>query len=161
MASKSLSVTVRQTINADQRVAFEVIAPIDLRKVFPGYAFFPAVVDVRNYPGHWDKAGLSRMPVFTDGSTAHETLIDYDSPRTFSYEVTGFTNIFGHIVSKARGEWLFSTIHTGVTHIDWTYEFYPRKAMRPFLKCITPFWRRYMQKSLRLACQQVTGYRKP
>lgn len=152
MRNRKITIAVSQTCKTSQQIAFEAIAPIDLKKIFTGYAFFPGVVGVRNYPGHWDEAGLSRIPVFSDGSIARETLVTYDPPVTFSYKIVGFTNIFKYVVYEARGKWAFSSTADGLTRIEWTYEFYPRQGMRPLLRFgIAPFWKKYMQRALQSA----------
>jgi hypothetical protein len=143
-------------IDADQPTVFAIIAPIDLTLIFTGFGVLPAVTGVRDYPGHWDAAGLARTPVFSDRSTAHETLLQYEPPARFSYEITGFTNIFGRIVSKAHGEWIFTPVEPGKTRVEWTYTFTPLQGRRLLLQyCILPLWKRYMQKALRLAGDEV------
>jgi len=159
MTNRSISVTVSCTIKARRQVVFAAIAPIDLRTIFTGYGLLPSVVEVRNYPGHWDEVGLWRTPVFSDGGTARETLVTYRPPLYFSYQITNFTNIFDRIVSKAYGKWIFSEYSDGTTLVEWTYEFFPLGGRRLLVKFgIVPFWKRYMEKALRLVSLQVTNH---
>ncbi|WP_207920360.1 SRPBCC family protein [Saccharopolyspora aridisoli] len=84
----------------------------------------------------------------TDGSTATETLTEYDPGRSFAYELTDFTNVLGRLVSGVRGEWTFSPDGSG-TLIRWTYDFKPRAACHgPIRVGLGPLWRRYMLAAL-------------
>ncbi len=81
------------------------MVPIDLPVVFRPWGPFPGVTAVTNQPESWNFVGGTRNPQLTDGSTATETLTEYTYGSSFAYEITGFTNMLGHLVSGVRGEW--------------------------------------------------------
>jgi hypothetical protein len=130
---------------------FEIIAPIDLALIFKGWGPFSAVRGVQNQTDDWDRPGPTRNPVLSDGSTATEALTEYTKGHSFAYELTGFTNVLGRLVSGVRGEWTFTPDHGG-TVIRWTYEFKPlRRRIRLVRTALAPLWRRYMQASVEAA----------
>lgn len=156
MHSKDVVITVKMNVGVSPGRAFEVIAPIDLRKIFTGYGFLPAVVRVDDAPPKWDKAGLSRNPVFSDGGTAREKLLTYQPSSTFSYQITDFTNVFGRMVAHIRGEWHFSSSSPGETTVAWRYTFTPKRGYARIMRYLVgPIWKRYMLRALRLACNEA------
>ncbi|HEY6737065.1 MAG TPA: SRPBCC family protein [Candidatus Saccharimonadia bacterium] len=150
------SATVTRQVGAGPQQTFTVIVPINLSTIFTGYWFLPAVKDVRDYPGRWDEAGLSRTPIFSDGNSAHETLVTHTPPSSFSYEIRDFTGVFGRLVEAAHGVWYFEPAPDGGTTVSWTYTFTPRAFFGPLIRyAILPLWSRYMARALRLACDEV------
>lgn len=144
----TVPVTVQARTAVDPVTVFEVVVPIDLSLVFLRWGPFPGVRGASNQAGPWDHVGASRNPDLTDGSTATETLTEYDSGRSFAYEITDFTNVLGRLASGVRGEWTFTPDGDG-TLIRWTYEFKPRPACYvPIQVGLAPFWRRYMLRGL-------------
>lgn len=149
--------TVHTTINALKAKAFRHIAPIDLTSIFTGFGPLPSVAETRNQTGPWDGAGRSRTVVFSDGSSATETLTGYEDAHRFSYRITGFTGVLRYLASEARGEWKFDTTPTGHTSVVWRYEFVSRsKWLKPLVGLFTKrLWRGYMERALSLSKAQV------
>jgi len=131
--------------------AFAAIAPIDLRAIFTGWGPLPAVVGVDNQPPRWDRPGLARNPRFSDGGTVKERLTQYDPPHSFAYELTGFTNALGWLVTKVRGEWTMTPDGAG-SMVRWSYGFYPLPGRFWLVRwVIAPMWRRYARRALAAA----------
>ena len=65
-----VTVQTRTALSPDR--AFQ--PAVDLSLVFKGWGPFPAVRGVRNQTGAWDKPGISRNPILSDGSVASEKL---------------------------------------------------------------------------------------
>lgn len=140
----TVPVTVQARTPVDPAAAFGVVAPVDLSLVFRPWGPFPGVSGVSGQTGPWDHVGAARNPDLTDGSTATETLTEYDRGRSFAYELTDFTNVLGRLVSGVRGEWTFAPDGSG-TLIRWTYEFKPRDGCFALIRIgLAPLWRRYM-----------------
>ena len=127
---------------------------VDLSLVFKGWGPFPAVRGVRNQTGAWDRAGASRNPILSDGSTAAEKLTEYTPGHSFAYEVTGFTNIvLRRLAYGVRGEWTFTRGGSG-TVIRWTYEFEPLRRRYWLVRhVLAPLWRHYMQAGVEAAAR--------
>lgn len=153
---KSVPVTVSGSVTSAQKQTFLTIQPIDLRILFRGYLFFPAVTGVRDDPGHWDAPGLSRKPIFSDGNSAREALMTYEPFSSFSYRITDLTGPFGHVVERIVGSWVFTEIEEHSTNITWTYTFMPKRYFYGVTRFfIAPLWRRYMESALQFACMEV------
>jgi Polyketide cyclase / dehydrase and lipid transport len=136
--------------------AFDGMMPIDLSTIFTGLGPLPAVTGTVDQTGSWDHVGVSRKPVLSDGTTVYEQITEYTRPKSFAYEVSGFTNPLGGLVSVARGDWQFEPAADGATEIVWTYAFLPRLRRRALVALvIAPLWRRYMRRALDLAVQQI------
>jgi hypothetical protein len=147
-SDRTVPVTVQARTTAGPTSAFGVVVPIDLSLVFRGWGPFPGVKTVSAQSGAWDHVGVSRQPELTDGSHANETLTEYVQGHSFAYELTGFTNALGRLVTGVRGEWTFSPDGEG-TVIRWTYEFKPRRFLWAVLRfAVAPLWRRYMLSAL-------------
>jgi hypothetical protein len=158
--------TVQTRIQGQPDAVFAHIAPIDLASVFTGYGPLPAVTGTRDQTGPWDTPGQTRTTLLSDGSSATERLIQYESPRYLSYTVSGFTGVLRFFTSSAKGEWWFDAqpaavsggaTAAAVTSVKWRYAFEARSALAaPVLWLIAnALWRGYMRKALRLAKQQM------
>ena len=155
---QSAAATVITTIEAPQEKTFLHIVPIDLASIFTGYGPLPSVTQTLNQTGPWDAAGRSRTAVFSDGSSARETLTSYDYPNRFAYRITEFTGVLRFLASEARGEWWFESVPgRSATSVRWRYEFVSRsKFLKPLIGLFTrSLWRGYMAKALRLAKAQL------
>ncbi|WP_411880844.1 SRPBCC family protein [Polaromonas sp. YR568] len=154
----STAATVTTSIEAPAEKAFLHIVPIALASIFTGYGPLPSVTGTLDETGPWDAAGRSRTVVFSDGSSARETLVSYEYPSRFAYRITGFTGVLRFLASEAHGEWWFESVPgRSATSVRWRYEFISRSGiLKPLVGLFTrTLWRGYMGKALRLARAQV------
>ena len=159
-AAATASATVTTTVEAPRDKTFLHIVPIALTSIFTGYGPLPSVTETLNQTGPWDAAGRTRNVVFSDGSSARETLTSYDYPSRFAYRITELTGVLRLLASEARGEWWFESVPgRAATSVRWRYEFISRSAiLKPLVSLFTrTLWRGYMAKALRLAKAQVEG----
>ncbi|HKP08542.1 MAG TPA: SRPBCC family protein [Microbacterium sp.] len=154
-------VTVPVTVQTRSPLApgelFAFVVPVDLALVFRGWGPFPGVRGTENQTGAWDRAGQSRSPQLSDGSTAFEQLTEYTKGHSFAYELSAFTGQMRHLVRGVRGEWTFTPDGTG-TVVRWTYEFSPLAGRRFVIQwLVAPLWRRYMVSALRATVRESTN----
>jgi len=150
--------TVQTTIEASIEDAFEHIVPINLTSIFTGYGPLPAVTETRDQTGSWNAAGRTRTVVFSDGSSAQESLTGYEYPNRFTYSIKGFTGLLRLFTREAHGEWRFERVPgRNATAIHWRYEFVSRtKFLEPLVGFFTQkLWRGYMSRALSLSKAQV------
>lgn len=147
MFSTSIPVTVEQRSTAAPETVFAVVVPIDLPLIFHRLGPIPGVVRTEQQSGPWDRPGRTRVPHFTDGSTAFEEMLEYTHPHSFAYRVSRFTNpVLRFLVDHLRGEWTF-TPDGDATTIRWTYAFAPRHRLL-VRYALAPVWRVYMNAAL-------------
>ena len=153
----STATTAQTTINAARAQAFGHIVPIDLSSIFTGFGPLPSVLRTLDETGPWDSAGRSRTVVFSDGSSATESLTGYDFPNSFEYRITGFTGVLKYLATEAQGKWWFESTAEPGTTVRWRYEFVSRFALfTPLVSLFTKqLWRGYMGKALNLSKTQV------
>ncbi len=152
--SDSVPVTVEQQSTAPPETVFAVIVPIDLPLIFHRLGPLPGVAGAHEQSGPWDSPGRTRVPRFTDGSTAFEELLEYTPPHSFAYRVSRFTNpTLRLLVDHIRGEWTF-TPDGDATTIRWTYAFAPRHRLLVRYG-LAPIWRVYMKAALTRAVAET------
>lgn len=144
---RAISVTVSATSRTAPERAFDVIAPIDLPRIFLRFGPIPAVVRTRDQTGPWSAVGESRVVELADGSSAPERLTAYERPAHFGYRVGPFDGALGRLVDHADGAWWFREA-AGGTEIRWTYRFHPRRGIGLLVWAIVPFWRGYAGRAL-------------
>ncbi|WP_158866238.1 SRPBCC family protein [Leifsonia sp. AG29] len=151
----TVPVVVQARSRYTPEICFELIAPIDLARIFQGWGPFPAVNGASGQTGPWNAAGRTRHPQLSDGSTATESLTEYTEPSSFAYELSGFTGSMRHLFRVVRGEWTFTPDGTG-TLVRWTYEFAPLRGRLLLSRALVgPLWRRYATRALELALAAV------
>jgi hypothetical protein len=134
-------------------VAFKHIVPIDITSIFTGYGLLPAVTGTRGQSGEWNAEGCSRTVIFSDGSSARESLTGYEYPKRFTYRINGFTGVLRFFTSEARGEWTFERVPgSNATKVRWSYEFVSRAKFLEPLVClfVQKLWHGYLRQALSL-----------
>jgi len=116
---------------------------------YPKLGLLPAVTEIRDQSGPWDKPGQTRKLMLSDGGWVVEHITNVEPHGFFAYNLTDFQRIFKRLVDHARAEWTFIEVDGG-TSIHWSYTFYPlNAAARPVLTLIvTLLWAPYMKKVL-------------
>jgi len=146
------TVTVTGIAKADQETVFTTLAAISLPSIFTGMAPFPAVLEVHNNPGRWNEVGLTRNSLLSDGTTIDERLTSYEPNERFSYQVTGITSVFRHVVTMIEGQWNIQSDGQSTTRIIWVHSLHAKPGRSWLLRYIlAPLWRKYMERALALA----------
>ena len=150
-------VRIAATANAPIDRAFEIIVPIDVPSIMPGYGPLPAVTGVENQTGDWDAAGQTRVVRLADDTTAREEMTLYDAPIRFGYTVSDWSGALRFLTNEAKGEWHFSEIAPDQTRISWNYTFAPRSIWTAWLllAAVQFLWRGAMKQALRECVRQV------
>ena len=143
-------VTIAATANAPLEKAFEIIAPIDVPTIMPGYGPLPAVTGVENQTGAWDAVGQTRIVRLADNTMAREELTLYEAPHRFGYSVSAWSGTMKFLARGAKSEWHFSEIAAHQTRIEWRYAFTPRSMWTAWLllAAVQLLWRGAMKQAL-------------
>ena len=156
-AADLFSVSLAATANAPIEKAFEIIAPIDVPSIMPGYGVLPAVVGVENQTGDWDATGQTRTIRLADNTTVREEMTRYEAPNAFGYKVSEWSGALQFLPREAKGEWKFSEISPAQTKIEWNYTFAPRSLWTAWLllPIVQLMWRGAMKRALRECVRQT------
>lgn len=161
---------VSQHCPYNQEETFRTILGMDLRVLFSGMGPLPSVVDVEDERGSWDRAGATRRPRLSDGSSALEILTDVRPPDGLAYTITEITGMLGWFVEQVNAEWTLIPDHPGTyagghtaggtylggTTVLWRYDVIPRPYREPFVRLVLGrVWRAYMRRALSGALQEV------
>ncbi|SOD71909.1 polyketide cyclase/dehydrase/lipid transport protein [Jatrophihabitans sp. GAS493] len=144
----TVSYTVTRTSRVGVQQLFDEVVQEDvLPKVLHRYLLIPAVSHTEGNTGPWDVPGSVRTIRFTDGTSAREEVLEWESGRRFGYRVDHFSNALGPLATHAIGEWDFQPAPDG-SGFHWTYTFYPRnRAAVPAVRLLVRLiWRGYMAK---------------
>jgi hypothetical protein len=144
------STTIITIVKAPIDQAFHYIAPIYLPRIFPGAGPIAGISDTSINEG-WNKAGLSRIIYFKDGTTSQETMLTFNAPTSFSYQNENFTSaILGSTMVRLEGDWLFTKVDNNTTKIEWTYRAIPKNFFsRLFFRYVMMrFMKRMLQQAM-------------
>ncbi|WP_228527928.1 SRPBCC family protein [Pararhodonellum marinum] len=119
-------------VNVAADSAFNYIVPIDLSTIFKKYKRFPAVIKT-DETEKWITPGLTRTVYFDDGTTAKESLLTVVQGESFSYQIENFTSQLRFLAKRVEGNWEFTPMEDGQTHIVWTYTVIPKNFMARFI----------------------------
>ena len=156
-ASALFRVRVAATANASLSNAFEIIVPIDVTTIMPGYGPLPAVVGIENQTGHWDTIGQTRIVRLADSTTAREEITLYEAPTRFDYQISDWSGALKLLAREAKSEWHFREIAPDQTQITWNYAFAPRSVWTAWLllAAVQGLWRGAMKRALHECVRQA------
>ncbi|HMH59630.1 MAG TPA: SRPBCC family protein [Galbitalea sp.] len=149
MLTRGSTAIAELTTTASRVRTWNIATPLTPVGYYPRSGLLPAVLEVRNQTGTWDKPGQTRTLMLSDGGSVVERIMNVEPHGFFAYNLTDFTKIFGKLVDHARAEWTFSEVAGGTT-IHWSYTFFPKSGRaRPILATIvTLLWGPYMRRVL-------------
>jgi Polyketide cyclase / dehydrase and lipid transport len=149
MSTRGSTAIAELTAAASRAQTWNTATPLTPVGYYPKAGLLPAVLEVRDQTGNWDKPGQTRTLLLSDGGSVVEHTTNVEPYGFFAYNLTDFTKIFGKLVDHARAEWTFSEVPGGTT-IHWSYSFYAKSGpAKPILATIVKLlWGPYMRKVL-------------
>ena len=147
MSTRGSTAIAELTANASRTQTWNTATPLTPVGYYPKSGLLPAVIEVRDQSGAWDKPGQTRQLLLSDGGWVREKTTNIEPHDFFAYNLTDFQKIFKRLVSYARAEWTFSDADEG-TLIHWSYTFVPLNAgAAPVLGLIVRLlWGPYMRR---------------
>jgi hypothetical protein len=149
MSTRGSTAIAELTAAAPCSQAWSIATPLTPVGYYPKSGLLPAVTEVRDQTGNWDKPGQTRQLMLSDGGWVIEHTTNVEPFAFFAYNLTDFQKLFKRLVDHARAEWTF-TEAAGGTRIHWSYTFFPLNAgAGPVLALIVKLlWGPYMKKVL-------------
>lgn len=125
-------------------IAFAGVLEAPLEDLFTDRAgLIPSIRECTGQVGGWDSVGKTRTVVLADGSTNLETLVGYDPPGSYDYQLTDFTGPMKMLVARVEGRFTFVPEGDG-TRVTWSWKVHPTNPVaRAVLPVVGFFWRRY------------------
>jgi hypothetical protein len=93
---------------------------------FPKTDKLPAITKVEVLTPEWFKTGGQRRVTFADGTSVSERVVAYEKPKTFRYQIWGFTSAARFTVDYIVGEFAYTEEAPDKTRITWTYRIKPK-----------------------------------
>ena len=145
MSTRGSTAIAELTATASRTQTWNIATPLTPVGYYPKSGLLPAVTEVRDQSGAWDKPGQTRKLMLSDGGWVIEHTTNVEPYGYFAYNLTDFQKVFRRLVDHARAEWTFSEVDGG-TKIHWSYTFFPLNlAARPVLSLIVALlWAPYM-----------------
>jgi hypothetical protein len=149
MNARGSAAVAELTARASPIQTWSIATPLTPVGYYPKSGLLPAVIEVRDQTGSWDKPGQTRQLMLSDGGWVIEHTTDVEPDGFFAYDLTDFQRVFKRLVDHARAEWTFTAVDGG-TNIHWSYTFFPLNAgARLVLALIVRLlWGPYMKKVL-------------
>lgn len=146
---KILSTCQEIVIAAPRKEVFSIAAGLPAAKFINAYGPIPGIISTKGSVC-WQQTGDTREHTLSDKSSVNEELVSFAEDEFYAYRVTGFSGIFGQLVSEARGEWVFEWRGPHETLLTWTYSFTPKGS---FARLITSLivkygWQGYLRHAL-------------
>ncbi len=69
-------VEIQRELSVPAHVLFDTFMPIDLTQIMTGFGPLPAVSDIEDQTGPWDRVGAARTIRLADGNTMREVLTE-------------------------------------------------------------------------------------
>src|SRR5665213_2711302 len=118
MSTRGSTAIAELTAKASRNQTWGTATPLTPVGYYPRSGLLPAVLEVRDQTGKWDRPGQTRQLMLSDGGWVIEHTTNVEPYAFFAYNLTDFQKIFGKLVDHARAEWTFSEVPDG-TAILW------------------------------------------
>lgn len=124
-----LSQTVTRTVDVPVERLRAWLEAANVGEMIKGSSMLPSVTETRPVSGAWGQPGAVRRVYLSDGSTVLETFITERPPGYSTYYFTPESGPARRVVRYVRGEFLFTELPGGRTHVEWRYSVKPRTGL--------------------------------
>ncbi len=139
--------TVEDTIQVPREKYWELASRLDLEKIgsVGNYKNLPRIVRTEPVNGDFSALGHSRRVFFNTGKTVLESIIGYDKPRDFAYELSDLEINLRRVAHRARGHFSYTELAGGRTRVVWTYGFDQKNVifkwfLKRYIRSTHRFW---------------------
>lgn len=139
--------TVEDTINIPIEIYWELSFKLNLEEIgsVGNYNDLPKIIRTTPVNGNFSKVGDSRRVHFNTGQTLLESIVLWQKPDRFAYELTELEIGLKRVARRARGYFRHYPLPDGRTRIVWTYGFDQKNALlkwfiNRYIKTTHQFW---------------------
>jgi len=117
--------TVEDTVNVPLEIYWELSFKLNLEEIgsVGNYKNLPKIKKTTPVNGNFSKVGDSRRVHFDSGETLLESIILWENPGNFAYELTELEIDLKRVARRARGHFKHFALEEGKTRVVWTYGF--------------------------------------
>ena len=117
--------TIVDTINMQIKDYWELSFKLKLEEIgsVGNYKNLPSIIKSTPVRGNFSKVGDRRRIHFNTGQTLLESIIEWEKPFSFAYELTEVEIDLRKVANRARGHFKYFSIPDGRTRVVWTYGF--------------------------------------
>lgn len=145
--SKWVQHTVEDTVNVPIEIYWGLSFKLNLEEIgsVGDYKDLPKIVRTTPVNGDFSKIGDSRLVHFNNGKTLLESIIEWQNPGNFAYELTELEIDLKRVAKRARGYFRHYPLEDGRTRIVWTYcfdqkNFISKWLIQYYIKTTHQFW---------------------
>lgn len=145
--------THSRTFPAEPERAFDWLIAVPPQDVFDRRFMAIAPITDSSFDGAepWGSVGDERLISMSDGTSMRERLTVVDRPRSFEYEITGFTGPLRALIERAEGTWTVAPAGTGA-RLTWQWRVHPTSSVAA---AVAPVLRWLWQGYARLAFERI------
>jgi len=141
--------TVEDTVNLPIETSWEQCFQLKLEEIGSAgvYKDLPKITHAQPVNGDFTQVGHSRRVHFDNGKTLLETIILYQKPTEFAYELSEIELTLKLFARRARGHFRYEPLAGGRTRVVWTYGFDQRNfvakgLINRYIRSTHRFWMR-------------------
>jgi hypothetical protein len=141
--------TVEDTVNVPINLYWDLSFKLNLEEIgsVGNYKDLPKIVKTTPVNGNFSKVGDSRRVHFNTGQTLLESIIEWQNPGSFTYELTELEIDLKRAANRARGNFKHYPLPNGKTRVVWTYGFDQKNfifkwLINRYIKSTHRFWMR-------------------
>jgi hypothetical protein len=139
--------TVEDTINVPIDRYWNLSFKFNLEEIgsVGDYKELPKITGTTPVKGDFSKVGHSRRVHFDTGQTLLESIIEWENPESFAYELTEIGIDLKKVAKRARGHFRHYSVSGGKTRVVWTYGFHQKNfifkwLIKRYIKTTHKFW---------------------
>lgn len=141
--------SVEDTINVPIEIYWDLSFKLNLEEIgsVGNYDNLPKIVKTIPVKGSFSGMGDSRLVQFDNGKTLLESIIEWQKPGSFTYELTELEIDLKRVARRARGNFRHYPLPGNKTRIVWTYGFDQKNLIfkwliKAYIKRTHQFWMR-------------------
>ena len=154
--------TVEDTINIPIENYWDLSFKLNLEEIgsVGNYKELPKIVRTTPVNGNFSKVGDSRRVHFNTDQTLLESIIDWQNPGSFAYELTELEIDLKQVAKRARGHFRHYPLPDGKTRVVWTYGFDQKNFIfkwfiKRYIKTTHQYWMRDTLAEMKRQTEQL------
>jgi hypothetical protein len=154
--------TVEDTVYVPIDMYWDLSFRLNLEEIgsVGNYKDLPRIARTTPVHGNFGQVGDSRKVHFDNGKTLLESIIDYQKPGSFAYELTELEIDLKKVARRARGHFRHYALPDGSTRVVWTYGFDQKNFIfkgfiKRYIRTTHRFWMKDTLAEMKRQCEEM------